>query len=54
MHKERQKYLGIIWEADIIKQTELRKKNQKWIPQKNKNLMETKLNSRNLIKEINT
>ena len=46
------KYLGIL-EADIIKQVEMKNKIQKEYLRRNRKLLETKLNSRNLIKGIN-
>ena len=47
------KYLGIL-EADTIKQTEIKEKNQKEYRRRTRKLHETKLNSRNHIKGINT
>ena len=49
---ETYKYLGIL-EADTIKQAEMKNKIQKEYLRTRK-LLETKLNSRNLIKGINT
>ena len=46
------KYLGIL-EADTIKQEEMKNKIQKEYPRRTKKLLETKLNSRNLINGIN-
>ena len=46
-------YLGIL-EADTIKQAEMKEKIQKDYPRRTRKLLETKLNSRNLIKGINT
>ena len=51
--KETYKYLGII-EADTIKQVEMKNKIQKEYLRRTRKLLETKLNSRNLIKGINT
>ena len=51
--KETYKYLGIL-EADTIKQVEMKEKIQKEYLMKTRKLLETKLCSRNLIKEINT
>ena len=50
---ETYKYLGIM-EADTIKQVEMKDKIQKEYPRRTRKLLETKLNSRNLIKGINT
>ena len=50
---ETYKYLGIL-EADTIKQVEMKEKIQKEYLRKTRKLLETKLNSRNLIKGINT
>ena len=47
------KYLGIL-EADTIKQAEMKEEIQKEYPTRTRKLLETKLNSRNLIKGINT
>ena len=47
------KYLGIL-EADTIKQVEMKEKIQKEYLRRTRKLLETKLNSRNLIKRINT
>ena len=47
------KNLGIL-EADTIKQAEMKNKIQKEYLRRTRKLLETKLNSRNLIKEINT
>ena len=47
------KYLGIL-EADTIKQVEMKNKIQKEYLRRTRKLLETKLNSRNLIKGINT
>ena len=47
------RYLGIL-EADTIKQVEMKEKIQKEYVRSNRKLLETKLNSRNLIKGINT
>ena len=47
------KYLGIL-EADTIKQVEMKDKIQKEYLSRTRKLFETKLNSRNLIKGINT
>ena len=47
------KYLGIL-EADTIKQAEMKEKIQKEYLRRTRKLLETKLNSRNLIKGINT
>ena len=47
------KYLGIL-KADTIKQVEMKDKIQKEYLRKTRKLLETKLNSRNLIKGINT
>ena len=50
---ETYKYLGIL-EADTIKQAEMKEKIQKEYLRRTRKLLETKLNSRNLIKRINT
>ena len=50
---ETYKYLGIL-EADTIKQVEMKDKIQKGYCRRTRKLLETKLSSRNLIKEINT
>ena len=50
---ETYKYLGIL-EADTIKQVEMKEKIQKEYLRRTRKLLETKLNSRNLIKGINT
>ena len=50
---ETYKYLGIL-EADTIKQAEMKEKIQKEYLMRTRKLLETKLNSRNLIKGINT
>ena len=47
------KYLGIL-EADTIKQVQRKEKIQKQYLRRTRKLLETKLNSRNLIKGINT
>ena len=47
------KYLGIL-EAVTIKQAEMREKIQKEYLRRTRKLLETKLNSRNLIKGIST
>ena len=47
------KYLGIL-EADTIKQVEMKNKIRKEYLRRTRKLLETKLNSRNLIKGINT
>ena len=49
---ETYKYLGIL-EADTIKQEEMKEKIQKEYIRRTRKLLETKLNSRNLIKGIN-
>ena len=49
---ETYKYLGIL-EADIIKQAEMKEKIQKEYLRRTRKLLETKLNSWNLIKGIN-
>ena len=49
---ETYKYLGIL-EADTIKQAEMKEKIQKEYLRRTRKLLETKLNSRNLIKGIN-
>ena len=50
---ETYKYLGIL-EADIIKQVEMKNQIQKQYLRRTRKLLETKLNTRNLIKGINT
>ena len=50
---ETYKYLGIL-EADIIKQVEMKNKIQKEYLRRTRKLLETKLNSRNHFKGINT
>ena len=50
---ETYKYLGIL-EADTIKQVEMKGKIQKEYLRRTRKLLETKLNSRNLIRRINT
>ena len=50
---ETYKYLGIL-EADSIKQAEMKEKIQKEYLRRTRKLLETKLNSSNLIKGINT
>ena len=50
---ETYKYLGIL-RADTIKQVEMKNKIQKEYPRRTRELLETKLFSRNLIKGINT
>ena len=50
---ETYKYLGIL-EADIIKQVEMKNKILKEYLRRTRKLLETILNSRNLIKGINT
>ena len=50
---ETYKYLGIL-EADTIKQVEMNDNIQKEYCRKTRKLLEKKLNSRNLIKGINT
>ena len=50
---ETYKYLGIL-EADTINQVEMKNKIQKEYLRRTRKLLETKLNSRNLIKGINT
>ena len=50
---ETYKYLGIL-EADTIKQAEMKEKIQKEYLRRTRKLLETKLNSRNFIKGINT
>ena len=50
---ETYKYLGIL-KADTIKQAEMKEKIQKEYLRRTRKLLETKLNSRNLIKGINT
>ena len=47
------KYLGIL-EAETIKQVQMKEKIQKEYLRRNAKLLETKLNSRNFIKGINT
>ena len=49
---ETYKYLGIL-EADTIKQVEMKEKIQKEYLRRTRKLLETKINSRNLIKGIN-
>ena len=51
--KETYEYLGIL-EADTIKQVEMKEKIKKEHLRRTRKLLETKLCSRNLIKEINT
>ena len=51
--KETNKYLGIL-EADTIKQVDMKEKIKKECLRRTRELLETKLSSRNLIKEINT
>ena len=51
--KETYKYLGIL-EADTIKQVEMKEKIKKEYLRRTRNLLETKLCGRNLIKGINT
>ena len=51
--KETYKYLGIL-EADTIKYVEMKNKIQKEYLRRTRKRLETKLSSRNLIKEINT
>ena len=51
--KEIYKYLGIL-EADTIKQQEIKEKMLKEYLRKARNLLETKLYCRNLVKGINT
>ncbi len=51
--KETYKYLGIL-EADTIKQVQMKDTIRKEYLRRTRKLLETKLNSRNLIKEINT
>ena len=53
MKNETYKYLGIL-EADTIKQAEMKEKIQKEYLRRTRKLLETKLDSRNLIKGINT
>ena len=53
VENETYKYLGIL-EADTIKQAEMKEKIQKEYLRRTRKLLETKLNSRNLIKGINT
>ena len=53
VENETYKYLGIL-EADTIKQVEMKNKIQKEYHRRTRKLLETKLNSRNLIKGINT
>ena len=50
---ETYKYFGIL-EADTIKQAEMKEKIQNEYLRRTRKLLETKLNSRNLIKRINT
>ena len=50
---ETYKYLGIL-EADTIKQVEMKVEIQKEYHRRTRKLLETKLNSRNIIKGINT
>ena len=50
---ENYKYLGIL-EADTIKQVEMKEKIQKEYLRRTRKLLDTKLNSRNLIRGINT
>ena len=50
---ETYKYLGVL-EADTIKQVEMKDKIRKENLRRNRKLLETKLSSRNLNKEINT
>ena len=50
---ESYKYLGIL-EAGNIKQAEIKRKVKKEYLRRTRKLLETKLNSRNLIKGINT
>ena len=50
---ETYKYLGIL-KADTIKQVEMKNKIQKEYLRRTRELLETKLSSRNLIKRINT
>ena len=50
---ETYKYLGIL-EADTIKQAEMKEKILKEYSRRTRKLLETKLNSRNFIKGINT
>ena len=51
--KETYKYLAIL-EADTIKQEERKGKIKKEYIRRTRKLLETKLSSRNLIKELNT
>ena len=51
--KETYKYLGIL-EADILKQVEMKETIKKEYLWRTRKLLETKLSSRNLIKEIYT
>ena len=51
--KETYKYLGIL-EADTIKQVQMKDTTRKEYLRRTRKLLETKLSSRNLIKEINT
>ena len=51
--KETFKYLGIL-EADGTKQVEMKEKNKNEYFRRTRKLLENKLSSRNLIKEINT
>ena len=50
--KEADKYLGIL-EADSLKQVEMKENILKKCIRRTRKLLETKLHSRNLIKEIN-
>ena len=50
---ETYEYLGI-WEANTIKQVEMKEKIQKEYIRRTRKLLDTKLSSRNLIKRINT
>ena len=51
--KDTSEYLGI-WEVDTIKQAEMKEKIKKEHLRRTRKLLETKLQSRNLIKGINT
>ena len=51
--KETYKYLEIL-EADTIKQQEMKEKIQKEYLRRTRKLIKTKLNSRKLVKEMNT
>ena len=51
--KETNKYLGIL-EADTLRQVSMEEKIKKEYLGKTRKLLETKLQSRNLIKEMNT